>query len=100
MATLYTIALTNDAQEFSIILNQVTYTITIQYNENQGWQMNIADINGDPIVSNIPFITGSDLLAPFAYMNFGFGVFVLTDGSDAVPTYDNLGTNSNIYFAM
>lgn len=98
--TIYTISLTNDNQQFNVILNDTSYNVTLQYNELQGWFINIADVNLIPIISNIPLTTGLDLLLPFAYLNFGFQLFAITDGNDLPPTYDNLGTQSNIYFVV
>ncbi len=90
--------LQNVPQSFSIILGGVTYTMTCKYNEIQGWTLDIADINSVPIVSNIPLTTGRDLLEPFGYLNFGGKLFAYTDTSDAPPTLDNLGIDSNLYF--
>lgn len=98
--TIYPLELTNDAQTFSVIFSGTTYVLTIQYNEFQGWQMNVADINGNSIVNNIPFTTGTDLLLPYGYLNFGGSLFAVTDGNDLPPTFDNLGINSNLYFVV
>lgn len=98
--TIYTVPLINTPQTFSIILGSNTYTLTNKYNEFQGWLIDIADVNNIPILSNIPLTTGRNLLEPFAYMNFGGGLWVSTDGSDSVPTLDNLGIDSNLYFTV
>lgn len=97
---IYTIPLTNDNQSFNIVINGNTYSISLQFNENQGWQINLSDINLNPIINNIPLTTGLDLLLPFGYLNLGFQLFAMTDGNDLPPTYDNLGTQSNIYFVV
>ncbi len=45
--------------------------------------------------------TGSDLLAPYAYLNFG-GKLVAqtTNDTNAVPTMANLGSSGNLYFVV
>lgn len=96
--TLSTIPLSNIPQSFSIPLGGSTYNLTVRWNEKQGWILDIADANGLPMIGNIPLTTGRDLLEPHANFNFGGSLFVLTDGNTDIPTLDNLGTSSNLYF--
>jgi hypothetical protein len=50
-------------------------------------------------LSGVPIITGADLLAQYAYMNFGGQLRAQTDGNlTAVPTYENLGNAGHLYF--
>ena len=52
-----------------------------------------------PIVANVPLITGADCLKGLEYLGFKGKLFVFTDGDDtAVPTFENLGVESNLYF--
>jgi hypothetical protein len=52
-----------------------------------------------PIVACVPFITGADLLDGLEYLGIPGQLIVYTDGDDtAVPTLNNLGTESNLYF--
>ena len=96
------IPLSPQPQTFSIQLGQITYKLTVAWNDDpamQCWVLDIADVNGNAIVSGIPLVTGADLLAQYAYLGIGGSLAVLTDGDDtAIPTYENLGVNSHLYF--
>ncbi len=46
---------------------------------NGGYVLDIADANGKPIVQGIPFVTGADLLAQYAYLGIGGQLIVQTD---------------------
>lgn len=92
--TFYEIPLTREPQTFNITLNEKEYTITNKWNEFSGW---IIDIEG--YLHGIPLVTGCDLLEPFQDLAFGGSLIVYTDGiSDAIPTLENLGADSKLYF--
>ena len=96
--TPYLIPLSSIPQTFTISLGGIDYNITCKWNEKQGWTLDIADINNVNILCGIPLATGRDLLEPHANLGFGGQLFALTDSSEASPTLDNLGTDSNLYF--
>ena len=101
LANFYLIPLVNTAQQFQILLAGVTYTMTNKWNDEGGfWALDIADSTGNPIVSNIPLITGADCLAGLDYLEIGGSLYVATAGASPndVPTFDNLGVDSNVYF--
>lgn len=102
--TAYEIPLTPQAQSFNIQLNQVSYTFTLMWREVDnigGWVLDIADASGNPLVQGIPLVTGCDLLKQYGYLGIGGGLWVLTDGDpDAVPTFQNLGLQSHLYFVI
>lgn len=90
----FEIPLTNTPQTFNITLNNVEYAMTNKWNELSGW---VIDIDG--YLHGIPLVAGCDLLEPFQYLNFGGSLFVYTDGdATAIPTIDNLGIDSKLYF--
>jgi probable HAF family extracellular repeat protein len=63
------------------------------------WVLDIADIDGNPIVSGIPMITGADLLAQYVYMNFGGMLLAQSDFDWTVPpTFDDLGRVGHLYW--
>jgi len=101
--TYFLIPLQNIPQTFNISLNGVEYTMTSKWNDatDQGWVLDIADAtSGDSLVAGIPLITGADCLAGLEYLGIGGSLLVTTNGDpDAVPTLDNLGIESNLYFA-
>lgn len=101
MTTYYEIPLTAEPQSFSITLGGVEYRLTVLWRnaDEAGWTVDIADSNGNPLVSGIPLVTGCDLLEPYPDLGFGGVLWVQTTADpDAVPTYDNLGTGSHLYW--
>ena len=80
----------------------MNYQITVKWNNNcQSWVIDIADSNGNPILSGIPLVTGVNLLGQFGYLNFGGQLVAQTENDpSAVPTFTNLGTQGNLYFFL
>jgi hypothetical protein len=100
--TPFLIPLTAAPQSISITLAGVEYQINVWWNNvSQNWMLDISDINGDPIVTGIPMVTGRDLLEPYAYLGFGGQLIAqTTNDTDAVPTFVNLGDQGNLYFVL
>lgn len=102
MITTFTLPLVNIPQTFGITLANTQYLMTCRWNDadDAGWVVDFADaITSTPIVSNIPLITGADCLAGLEYLGFQGTLIVYTDGDqNAVPTLNNLGVESNLYF--
>ena len=98
----FLIPLTNIPQTFAIALGGKEYNMTCRWNDSPdaGWVLDFADaLTNTPIVANIPLITGADCLEGLEYLGFNGQLIVFTDGDDtAVPTLDNLGVESNLYF--
>lgn len=96
----YKIPLKNTPEEFVITLDGKDLTITTKWNEVSGWLIDIADTaTSSRILSSIPLVTGCDLLSPFPDLGFFGALVVYTDGDGmVVPTLDNLGNASNLYF--
>ena len=93
-------------QRFAITLGGTTYTLRFQF-RNAGsfdgsegdWIMDIGDSLGNPLVCGIPLVTGADLLAQYAYLNFPGQLWIWSDGvRDAVPSYLGLGVSSHLFF--
>lgn len=100
--TFFKIPLSNTPQTFPIVLAGTTYTMTSKWNDMESsWVIDIADENQVPIIANIPLVTGADLLEGLGYLGINGSLYVQTSGSDFtdVPTLDNLGVDSNLYFA-
>ncbi len=106
MATLYEIPLSGTPQQFTMLLGERVYQFVFLYRDavpsmagGSGWVMDINDNLGFHIACGIPLVTGANLLAQFDYLNFNASLFVLSDGyPDEVPTFDNLGTDSHVYW--
>lgn len=99
--TLFEIPLSGAPQRFNISLAGTVYSLTFLYRDAPmgGWCLDINDNLGNPLVCGIPLITGADLLAQYAYLNFGGAMVIFSDGNKAlVPTFDNLGSGSHLYW--
>ena len=98
----YLLPLTNVPQKFAISLAGKDYIVACRWNDapEGGWVINLIDEETNvTIASNIPLITGADCLEGLQYLEIGGGLIVYTDGDEeAVPTLDNLGVESNLYF--
>lgn len=101
MSTIYLIPLQEGIpQQTTVTIVGVSYELTLQYRDidQGGWVLDIADDQGNPLLSGIPLVTGANLLGQYDYMGFGFGLYVQTTSNpDAVPTFDNLGGDAALY---
>lgn len=100
--TTFVLPLVNAPQTFEISLAGKNYLTTCKWNEafEAGWVLDFADAETNtPIIANLPLITGANILAGLGYLNFNGSLYIFTDGADeAVPTLENLGVESNLYF--
>lgn len=98
----FKLPLVSTPQSFEISLAGINYILTIKWNDalEAGWEFDLADaITNLPIVAGIPLVTGVDCLAGLEYLGINGRFIVYTDGDDtAVPTLENLGVESNVYF--
>lgn len=98
----FLIPLVGTPQTFQIALAGVNYIFTFKWNDalDAGWEFDIEDSDtGIPLLAGAPLITGADCLSGLEYLGINGQLFVYTDGNpDAVPTFDNLGSESNVYF--
>ncbi len=100
MTTPYEIPLSPEPQKLSIVLGGVAYRLTVKWNRfNQSWILDIADENDLDILTGLPLITGSDLLAQYSYLGFKGKLIVQSDGEvDKVPSFTTLGGPGRLYF--
>ncbi len=100
--SLFKIPLTNAPQTFRIALAGQEYSMTCKFNsaDEGGWVLDLANSDsGESIAANIPLITGADCLDGLEYLGINGQLYVYTAGDqNAVPTLDNLGIESNLYF--
>lgn len=96
----YEIPLSPEAQKFDIVLAGVDYLISVYWGTRTNtWLIDIANAAGTPILTGIPLVANTDLLAPYPYLNFGGQLIAQTDNAPNVPpTYDNLGITGHLYF--
>ena len=103
MSDVFEVPLSPQAQTFNIALGGVTYQLTLFWRdaEEGGWFLDFATATGVPVLTGMPLVTGVDLLEQYAYLGFTGTLVVQTDHDpDALPTYENLGELSHLYFVV
>lgn len=101
--TTYLVPLQAIAQTFVVNLISTNYTFTVKWNDSDqaGWVLDIADSTQNPIIAGLPLITGADILSGLEYLELSGSLFVYTNGdANAIPTFENLGTDCNLYFVV
>jgi len=99
--TIYEFPLRPEAQQMSITLGDVEYQVRFGWADTAdgGWFIDIADLNGAPLLRGLPLTAGENILQQFDYLGFPGEIRVQTDGDDLVePTYANLGSNGKVLF--
>ncbi|MDR1020512.1 MAG: hypothetical protein LBL73_07125 [Synergistaceae bacterium] len=99
----YAIPLTPTPQTFNISLANKEYLLTVRWNAapEGGWWLDISrPDNGEPILHGLPVVTGTDLLGPFGYLDFGGSLVCYSGASDEAPTYENLGIGNDLLFVV
>lgn len=91
------IPLSPDNQQFVIAVSGVTYTMRITWRDPV-WCLDLFGDDSTPLALAMPLVTGSDLLAQYAYLNLGFALVVGTDiAGQENPTKADLGITSHLY---
>lgn len=90
-------------QLFDVTLAGLNYEFRIVYADapEGGWILDISSPgeHGNHIIAGIPLVVGVDLLSPYAYLLIGGALYVHNDAEPAsVPTFDNLGVRTKLYF--
>lgn len=99
-AAYYTIPLSPEPQSFGITLAGKEYRLTVRWfvADDGGWHLDIQEPeNAAPIIMGIPLVTGCDLLAQYAYMEFGGELRV---DSELPATLENLGADVELVFIV
>jgi hypothetical protein len=97
----FEIPLVSVPQELQVTLSGVDYRVRITWCwPIQCWIMDIYDAATlDPILLGNAVVTGADLLAQFAYLEFPGRLVVQTDHDRlAQPTFENLGSLSHLFY--
>jgi hypothetical protein len=99
--TIYKIPLTAEPQTFEIAMAGVSYRINLYWNwVSAVWQIDLLDTALVPIVQGMALVGNTNLMSSFAYLGFTGALFATTDADlSAAPTYTNLGSTANVYFA-
>lgn len=97
----YKIQFSNHPEEFGITLLDQEFVIRSCWNDqSHNWEIDIFDQSMQPVVTSIPLICGVNLLKQHQHI-LPTILFCYTDGNEnSIPTFDNLGTEANVYFAV
>ena len=100
--TTYEIPLTPETQRFKISLDGVEYSLFVRWNHEAGaWVLDLSDTAGALIVGGVALTTGADLLEQYRYLGFTGSLYVQTDyDKHVMPTAENLGETSHLYFVV
>jgi hypothetical protein len=100
VTTAFEIPLAPTPQVFTVQLGGTLYNFRIQWCQYApAWVLDISDVSDNPILRGVPLVTGTDLLAPFSYLNFNGQLIVKTDHcADDVPGFVDLGSCGRMYF--
>jgi hypothetical protein len=108
MATAQEIPLQPSQNQFlQTTLNGITFGLQVTWRDatnNPGWVLDLFDSNDNPLVRGMPLVTGADLMEQHqADVPGGFPgqLWVQSDfDPQAIPTFDNLGVTSHLYFIV
>jgi hypothetical protein len=102
MTTYFEIPLSPDPQTFVIALGGIEYRLRLTYQDADGggWVIDLSDNQGGALVQGIPLVTGADLLEQYQYLGIGGALYVQgSPDPDSVPTFENLGNDSILFWA-
>lgn len=96
----YEIPFTAEPQTFVISLAGKDYRLTTAWNQEAGhWTVDFLKPDNSPILTGVPIVPGTDLLAQHAYLSLGGRVFVQSSGDvTKVPGFADLGNDSLVFF--
>lgn len=99
---LFRVPLVSVPQDFSIVLGGRRLRMVNKWNENCGWALDLYDGDtNESLVQFLPLVTGANLLEGLDYLGIPGYLLVYTDGDpDAIPTLQNLGIESNLYYLV
>jgi len=100
---LYTIPLSNVPQSFDIEMAGRSLTIYTKWNDSSKvWEFDLFDIDQNKyLFAGMGIVAGTDYLSQFKFLGIPGILAVYTDGgSDDNPTFDNLGSESNMYWLV
>lgn len=98
--SVYEIPLRAEPQTFLIDLAGDSYRMTIRWcGAMAAWVLDLDTPEREAVLHGIPLVTGTDLLGQYEYLGIEGQLRVQTLGDlEAIPTFENLGTNGVLFF--
>lgn len=101
MAAVWEFPLLPQPQQMQVQLGEVDYTVRFGWcaSPEGGWFIDIADVDGKPIIRGLTLTAGENILQQFDYLGIPGEIRVQTDSEPLVePTFENLGSNGKVLF--
>lgn len=99
----FKIPFTNQPQKFNVSLRGRLLILINRWNSiDSTWRVDVLDaITNQELILSIPLVTGCNLLKQYNFVGLDGQIIVFTKSEIfSPPTYENLGVNSNVYFAV
>jgi hypothetical protein len=113
MPTPFLIPFSGVPESFTVTVNGIEYGFYTRFNSvSNCWMLWISDTDGNPLLSSIMMVTGTDLLGPYPDLGFGFQLVVQSVGDvdndqlpteplvDHTPAYGDLGVVGFVYAVL
>lgn len=99
MTSYFEIPFSGVPETFSVSLNGTSYNIRVYWNvPGNYWVCDLLDSSNTAIILGIPFVTGADLLAQYAYLFPPGAIYAQKDGdSKTPPGFNDFGNTSHAY---
>ncbi|MNC35879.1 hypothetical protein D3C75_843780 [compost metagenome] len=94
--TTFEIDLKNGSQKFYTVLNSTNYQFRLIWRDPVGWFLDISDVDLNPLISGIAFVTGVNLLKQYQHIIKG-ELWVYNDGLEN-PDYKSVGDTLKLYW--
>jgi hypothetical protein len=99
----FEVPLTARPQVFTVWLGDKEFTWRLYWLKPAScWVIDISDVDGNPIASGIPLVTGTDLFDQFQYTELRGGrLFVMSTDRppSTVPGWGDLGLTGHVYWS-
>jgi len=93
------IPLSATCQQFTISLSGRVWQMRLIWRDAAGWVLDMLNASGDPVITGIPLIPGTDLLAQYGWINPGGRLVVVTE-EDLLPDATDLGKTVKLYWLV
>lgn len=99
--TVFTIPLGSGAQQFTVSLGEKSVMMRLIWRTatGGGWFMDVFESDGiTPIVCGLPIRCGHNLFEQYQYLGLGKMLALIDGQADRDPSYDDMGSNLQLYW--
>lgn len=91
------IPLSATCQQFTVSLSGRVWQMRLIWRDAAGWVLDMLNASGDPVITGIPLIPGTDLLAQYGWLNPGGRLVVVTE-DEQPPGETSPGQTAKFYW--